>query len=158
MRTRAITVPLLLASVAAAGCGSSSNSVKTTNAAPTATTVTTAEPSRTYKVNLSGASEVPNGAAGATGVAAITVNAGKGQVCWAFHLTGVPHPAVAHIHNGAAGVAGPVFIPLGAAYTASGCQSGLPKAKIDAIVKAPAKYYVNVHNKQYPNGAVRAQL
>jgi hypothetical protein len=157
MRTRTITVPLLLAAVAAAGCGSSSNSAKTTTAATTPTTAALL-PNTTYKVNLHGSSEVPKGAPGGAGTATITVDKNRNRVCWQFHLVGVLHPAVAHIHSGAAGVAGPIFIPLGAAFTPAGCQSNLPKAEIDAIVAAPAKYYVNVHNKQHPNGAVRAQL
>ena len=65
----------------------------------------------------------------------------------------------AHIHIGAAGVAGPVVVGLTA--PTSGMSTGVAmvdKELIKAIRKNPSAYYVNVHNPAYPAGAVRGQL
>jgi hypothetical protein len=66
----------------------------------------------------------------------------------------------AHIHVGATGVAGPVVVALSAP-DASGHASGCATADHDlikAIRQNPESYYVNVHNTDYPAGAVRGQL
>ena len=161
MRTRAITVPLLVAAIGAAGCGSSSssssNSNSTSSSAP-ATTPGPPAPTRVYSVRLKGTNEVPKASAAGGGTAKITVNGAKLQICWQFHLTGIPNPSVAHIHAAPAGVSGPVFIPLGGAFAASGCTNNVPAPEVKLIEAAPAKYYVNVHNMKFPNGAARGQL
>ncbi len=143
MRTRAIVVPVLLAAVGAGGAA----------LAQGAATV----PSRTYSLKMSGSVEVPKGAPNGGGTATISIRGAKKQLCWTFHLTGVTAPNAAHIHSGGAGVAGPIVIPLGGKYKASGCTSVAP-ALLTKIEAAPKKYYVNVHNAKYPGGAVRSQL
>ena len=39
-----------------------------------------------------------------------------------------------------------------------GCTSGQDAAALQAIIDGPAGYYVNVHNADFPGGAVRGQL
>jgi hypothetical protein len=160
MRTRAIAVPILVGALAAGGCGSSSSSTVTTASTPASTSAGAGRPApdRTYRVKLSGKSETPARPLAGSGTAKITIRGAKQQVCWQFHLVGVLHPGVAHIHVGRAGSPGPIIIPLGAAYTPAGCVSAVPKPEIDLIVAAPSKYYVNVHNQKYLDGAVRGQL
>jgi hypothetical protein len=143
MRRRAIAVPVLLAGVGAGGAAVAQGAA--------------AVPSRTYTVKMSGSVEVPKGAPKGGGTATISVKGAKKQLCWAFHLTGVTGPNAAHIHSGGAGVAGPIVIPLGGKYKASGCTSVAP-ALLAKVVAAPKKYYVNVHNAKFPGGAVRSQL
>ncbi|HEU0316201.1 MAG TPA: CHRD domain-containing protein, partial [Solirubrobacteraceae bacterium] len=106
-------------------------------------------PSRTYSLKMSGSVEVPKGAPKGGGTATISIRGAQKQLCWTFHLTGVTAPLVSHIHSGGAGVAGPVVIPLGGKYKASGCTSVAP-ALLTKIEAAPKKYYVNVHNAKYP--------
>ena len=106
---------------------------------------------------LLGKNEVPKGSPTAHGIVNLTLNSGKGTVCWTFDLAGVTKPAAAHIHKGRAGVSGPVFIPLGKTYNAKGCTAA-PKKSIDAVESNPNGFYVNVHNAKYPNGVVRGQL
>ncbi len=113
---------------------------------------------------LAGANEVPAANSGDRGDVVIRLNAKTLKVCWAFSslkftsLNGASTtPTAAHIHIGAAGVPGAVFVPLGATFTRSGCTT-TTKANIDAILANPNGYYVNVHNASYPNGAMRGQL
>jgi hypothetical protein len=119
-----------------------------------------------FRANMSGAVEVPAGDPDATGFAIVRLNPAEGLVCFHIHVENVDFPtAAAHIHTGAAGVAGPVLITLvapsqnGSSSTgdAKGCVSFDP-AVIRAIMANPAGYYVNVHNKQYPAGILRGQL
>ena len=72
-------------------------------------------------------------------------------------MTKIDKPQAAHIHKGRSGVAGPVVIPLGSAYKATGCQKAA-KSLIEAIETNPNRYYVNIHNAKYPGGALRGQL
>eukprot|EP00611_Tribonema_gayanum_P022056 TRINITY_DN4363_c0_g2_i1.p1 TRINITY_DN4363_c0_g2~~TRINITY_DN4363_c0_g2_i1.p1 ORF type:complete len:858 (+),score=211.29 TRINITY_DN4363_c0_g2_i1:225-2798(+) len=68
-----------------------------------------------------------------------------------------------HIHQGAAGVDGDVYVDLFggiADLTANPLQAciTLTYAQAKALVKTPADYYVNVHTDQFPGGAIRSQL
>ena len=104
---------------------------------------------------LSGAKEVPKGAPTGKGAADFTITGSK--LCWDFTISGIGKPLVAHIHRGRAGKAGPVVVPLGAAYRQQGCTTA-PAAVAKAIIAHPSGFYVNVHTKQFPNGAIRGQL
>ena len=106
------------------------------------------------EATFSGKTEVPKAGNG-KGTADITITGAK--VCWEFKVSGIDTPLAAHIHKGGAGKAGPVVVPLGAKYTAKGCTTATA-ALAKAIAAQPAAYYVNVHTKKYPAGAVRGQL
>ena len=118
-----------------------------------------AKMSPVVSAKMTGAQETPKkGEEGASGIAVINLDLGKGKVCWQFKaLKKVVGPQVSHIHKGAKGKAGPVFIPLGGKYKAKGCTTSTKK-NIEAVESKPNAYYVNIHNKEYGNGAVRGQL
>lgn len=81
------------------------------------------------------------------------------KVCWKFtKMKGFDKPLVSHIHKGKAGVEGPVYIPLGGAFKAAGCTTAPSTSPTTPIMKNPKGFYVNVHTKKYPGGAVRGQL
>ncbi|MGZ4398340.1 MAG: CHRD domain-containing protein [Gaiellaceae bacterium] len=103
------------------------------------------------------AEAMTKGPAKAHGIVNLTLTAAKGKVCWSFDIGGVQSPTAAHIHKGVVGKEGPVVVPLGARYSAKGCTAA-PAKTLDAIEAHPNSYYVNVHNKQFPNGAIRGQL
>ena len=106
---------------------------------------------------LSGQNERPTKGAG-SGIVTLHLDAKKGTVCWDFKgVKGFAGPNAAHIHKGGAATAGPVVVPLGAAYKAKGCTKA-PSATIAAIEGHPNAYYVNVHSAKYPAGAIRGQL
>jgi hypothetical protein len=108
---------------------------------------------------MTGKSEAPmKGEEEGSGFAVIHLNAAKGTVCWAFkNVKGVVKPNAAHIHKAPKGKAGPVVVPFGATYKAKGCTKAT-KAIITAIESKPGAYYVNIHNAEYPGGAIRGQL
>jgi Cu/Zn superoxide dismutase len=117
----------------------------------------------TFKATMSGTQEKPKGEAKGTGTAVLTVKGSK--VCYVITVkkTGTVFGA-GHIHAGKKGVAGPVFINL---FTTSkklkggkltGCSKAVKPADIAKVKAAPTNYYVNIHNKEYPAGAIRGQL
>jgi hypothetical protein len=104
---------------------------------------------------LSGAEEVGGGDPDGSGFASIQLNVGQARVCWEVSFTGIGMPFAAHIHEAPAGVNGPIVVPL--APIAEGCASA-DRSLIRDIVANPAAYYVNVHNDEFPGGALRGQL
>ena len=115
---------------------------------------------RQFGALLTGAAEVP-GPGDMDGAAAVVIQtkAGSNQICViAFATNQIADPTLFHIHQGSPTVAGPVvvdFVPL--------LPSGLGCVKVDrkltrAIVKDPSGYYFNIHNADFPAGAVRGTL
>jgi len=84
-----------------------------------------------------------------------------GLICYRLHVENVTLPTVAtHIHKGAAGTNGPVVVPFtapGVDGNSSGCAMAAASL-IDDILANRSGYYVNVHTKEHPAGAIRAQL
>ena len=117
---------------------------------------------RPLTASLTGAAEVPGpGDSDGSGTATLRLNPGQGKVCFVLTATKITLPAAAaHIHTGAAGVAGDVLVglaPPDATGVSGGCVSA-PRATIKAILQAPAGYYVNVHTSDFAAGAIRGQL
>jgi hypothetical protein len=112
------------------------------------------------QTQLTGGAEVPGpGADKGMGEATLTFDSDKAQVCYMLHSMGTDTPTMAHIHKGAAGVAGGVVVPLTA--PANGKSEGCAPLAADAmadIIAHPADYYVNVHTAAFPKGAIRGQL
>jgi hypothetical protein len=108
---------------------------------------------------LKGSNESPvKGDPNGTGFVVVHLNAGKGTTCWSFKaVSGIGKPTMAHIHKGKKGASGPVVVPFGASYKASGCVK-TPKGTLARIESNPNAYYVNIHNAKYPAGALRGQL
>jgi hypothetical protein len=110
---------------------------------------------------LTGEVEVPTGDLDGTGVASVRLNADTGEVCWTYKVRDVAPIGAAHIHVGAAGVAGGVVIPLAPPDATSGVSTGCTTADpalVLAILTTPSNYYVNTHNVDFPLGALRGQL
>ncbi|MEA2826226.1 MAG: hypothetical protein QOG43_665 [Actinomycetota bacterium] len=108
---------------------------------------------------LSGAQENPPADPNGTGQVGIFLDARRGSVCFGLSVANIAPATAAHIHFAPAGSNGPVVVPLPAPTTGSsaGCVSANP-ALVQNIIDHPADYYVNVHNAEYPGGAIRGQL
>jgi hypothetical protein len=126
-------------------------------------TTISANGGRPFSTALTGAAEAPGpGDPDGSGQADFTLNQGQGQVCFEITLADITLPATgAHIHVAPEGVPGPVVVPLtppDASGSSSGCVEDVDRDLIKAIRQDPAGYYVNVHNADFPDGAVRGQL
>jgi len=120
-----------------------------------------ADGGRKFATTLTGAAEVPGpGDPDGSGTAMLELNPGTGQVCFELTVTGIAPASAAHIHVAPVGVAGPVVVPLTppTSGSSSGCVSGVNRDLIKAIIQNPEGYYVNVHNADFPAGALRGQL
>jgi hypothetical protein len=117
----------------------------------------------TLKAPLSGADEVP-GPGADPGVGAALVDISGTKLCPNLKVTMGEKPTAAHIHQGAKGAAGPVFVDLKPEFT-SGESAYESKKCVDitaeqsaALIASPEAYYLNIHSDAHPNGAVRGQL
>ncbi len=167
--TRASVLLVVLASLAV-GCGGSAT-------APTPTT----PPNPTFSAQLSPANEVPpitNAESVASGSATITFVTTKdaagaitgANVTVVATMQGFPSGStitVAHIHTGAAGVAGGVLVPLvppaGSVTLTNGAGSFTQSQSIDGptatnIINNPAGFYFNIHTALNPGGVIRGPL
>lgn len=119
-------------------------------------TLSTAAFGQSYTAILSGAAEVPGPAdTDGTGLAVITIDGTTLRYnVWTQNIS---TPNAAHIHTGVAGVSGGIFIPLDHTSLGNGVVA-ISAAQADQIRANPAGFYVNVHNADFPSGAVRGQL
>jgi CHRD domain len=96
-----------------------------------------------------------------TGIAHLLLNPEQQTICFVIIVGDIKLPATAaHIYRGAAGINGPIVVslrPPNADGLSTGCTN-VPRKVIVAIMQHSVDYYVNVHNKPYPEGAVRGQL
>jgi hypothetical protein len=108
------------------------------------------------EVKLSGAQEVPPNRSAATGMGKIVFENDR-SLTGSVTTTGMVGTA-AHIHEGAAGVNGPVVIPLtknGDTYTV---PAGIKLSDSHFASLQLGNLYINVHSATYPGGEVRGQL
>jgi hypothetical protein len=121
---------------------------------------------KVLKASLTGTAEVPGpGDPDGHGRAVIVAVGTAKKVCFALRWQRLGSATAAHIHAGRAGVAGDIVVPLFAADGLSknvrsigGCTHGVKRSLIRAIKSHPGRYYVNVHTKGFPEGAIRGQL
>lgn len=107
---------------------------------------------------LDGASETKGGDTDGSGSFSAEIDAQSGDLCYVLTVKDIATATAAHIHEGAAGVDGAPVVPI--EVTGNGgdlCVAVEPDA-LKAIVAAPEGYYVNVHNNDFPAGAIRGQL
>ena len=164
MRRRLVWFVVLIAAIGLLATGSVASAKQTTV---------------TLTARLSGAQEVPPADPDGSGKAVVEIDVEAGQVCFDIKsLSAVGTPNRGHIHEGAAGVNGPIVVPFfelrippadpGAPATdvrndelenggLQDCVPGDPTV-LARIVANPANFYVNVHNARFPGGALRCQL
>ncbi len=120
---------------------------------------------------LSGAAEIdaegnPNqGDPDGGGSADFGLDTETGVLCYSVVAFDIATPTAAHIHEGVGGENGPIVVPLVApaaiapsSYRVDGICITVDAALLAAIAENPAGYYLNVHNDEYPDGALRGQL
>lgn len=111
----------------------------------------------TLKTSLTGKQEAP-GPGDKDGKGQATIRVKGTKVCYSISWSKIAAPTDGHIHKGAKGNAGPVAVGL---FTGKAKKSGCvttSAATAKALKTSPADFYVNFHNKDFPNGAIRGQL
>ncbi len=110
------------------------------------------------RTQLLGENEVGGGDVDGTGDARISWDQ-SGKVCFDIRVKNIATATAAHIHSGGHGVNGPVVVDFNVgANGLKGCVTGASQALLNDIRTNPTQYYVNVHNADFPGGAVRGQL
>ena len=164
MRKRGLSVACVIAAVllAMAGCGDNGEEVEE-SIRDTATTVAgRVEGATRLSATLTGEAEVPTaGDPDATGTATVNLDVSKGELCYEVTVQRIDRPTGMHIHEGEAGKAGDVVVPLttptATDTTTTGCAD-VDAPLIGRMAANPDNFYVNVHTQMYPQGAVRGQL
>lgn len=138
-------------------------------------------PEEQFQATLAGANETPTpvtASGNGTAIFAVTLD-----TFFAFRLdvTAIDSPTVAHIHEGAAGVPGPIIVTLysgptrGGGYTGALGQNQLKPSQLTQLpvgygATARARFdsllvlmrtggvYVNVHSRSNPGGHMRGQV
>ena len=115
---------------------------------------------RPLTTTLSGAAEVPGpGDTDGTGTFSARLNPGQEEICYTLTVESIATATAAHIHRGAEGESGPPVVTLEA--PADGSTDTCVSARrdlVNEIIQDPAAFYVNVHNADFPSGAIRGQL
>ena len=114
----------------------------------------------TFHADLTGAAEVPGpGDPDGRGSAEVHIADPLDRVCYEINVNNLIDVTAAHIHRGAAGVAGPPVITLQAPTDghSEACED-IDGSLADEIEANPGAFYVNVHTREHPDGAVRGQL
>jgi hypothetical protein len=126
------------------------------------TSAARAPASKPLITSMNGAVEVPKGDLDGAGAASV-VFVSPTKLCYTLNVMGIDKPVAAHIHKGAAGVAGDVVVAFtklpatGNGGTAGACVTA--QASVITAIKAnPKGFYVNVHTAKFPGGALRGQL
>ena len=97
---------------------------------------------------------------GGSGTAHVTLITSEDRLCYSLEASDIEPATKAHIHQGTAEERGPTVVELDPPpedRTSSGCTDVSP-ALLRNLLEKPQSYYVDVHNKEFPHGAIRGQL
>jgi hypothetical protein len=108
---------------------------------------------------LSGAAEVPGpGDPDGYGTASLGVRKPDELLCFKIQVHNIGAVTAAHVHQGTSDVSGPVVINLDVATNGLNACITADKTVVKAVFAHPEQYYINVHNAEFPAGALRGQL
>lgn len=103
----------------------------------------------------------PPGDPSGTGQTRFIFYPNKNKICYTIQVSGIGGATSAHLHQARAGQNGPVRLGLDPpkdGTSAHECIRGLGKRFVKKISGNPTGYYVDVHNDEFPGGALRGQL
>jgi CHRD domain len=158
------TAPAALAqydygSESGSGTESASNAESNNNSESNASTDSSSKSDwKVLSATLTGEAEKPK-AGDTDGTGRAVVKLKDDQVCFELSWSNIAAANLGHIHRGTKDVAGPPVVNFFTKAPAKrkGCVTA-DKALVARIAANPAGYYVNIHNKDFPAGAIRGQL
>ena len=101
-----------------------------------------------------------HGDKGGSGTAHVALITSEDRLCYSLEASDIEPATKAHIHEGTAEESGPAVVKLDPPPedgTSSGCTDVDP-ALLRNLLEKPQNYYVDIHNKEFPHGAIRGQL
>jgi CHRD domain len=106
-----------------------------------------------------GANEFP-GPGDADGLGMVVLSGSDTAVNYTALEQNIAAPDASHIHRGAPGVEGPVVVTLATSYPGDRATGSVTasQALLEEIVGNPSGFYFNIHNADFPNGAIRGPL
>ena len=98
----------------------------------------------------------PSGDPDGSGEATFRLRPAKRKVCATVEWANIETPLAAHIHRRATGA---VVVDLSGSVTGGkNCAQAVPRKLIRRIAAHPGRFYFNVHNEPYPDGAIQGRL
>ena len=116
--------------------------------------------SDTYNATLTGSNVVGGGDPDGYARAEVSISDAFDQICYEVKdVRNIGTVTAAHIHAGRAGTNGPPVFTLVKSNEGEwqGCRDGAEWTE-NRLQGNPSDFYVNLHNADYPNGAIRGQL
>lgn len=111
------------------------------------------------QAGLNGQRERPmRGDQDGSGFARVTIDTATGEICYELTVRNIAPATAAHIHQADRNSSGGVVQGLQAPTNGSSSGCVVNAAAAAAVAADPSAYYVNVHNADFPAGAVRGQL
>src|SRR5215212_7961276 len=95
-----------------------------------------------------------------SGTAHVALIISEDRLCYSLEASDIKPATKAHIHEGTAKEAGPTVVKLDPPpedRSSSGCTD-VNGALLRDLLQKPQNYYIDVHNEEFPRGAIRGQL
>ncbi|MGH3870968.1 MAG: CHRD domain-containing protein [Pseudonocardiaceae bacterium] len=119
---------------------------------------------RHFSLRLTGQDSVPRGDPDGQGSARLDLDPRQGTACYEISWTKLDGRVTAfHLHAGRRGSDGPHWIDFfngknfAGEQTVKDCVRDTPE-RIEAVIKEPSAYYLQVHSTAFESGAIRGQL
>jgi len=114
-------------------------------------------------VALDGVQQVPAVMTAGTGTGRIVVDTITRRITGSVNFRGLSSATNAgHIHRAAAGVSGPIIIPLAGGLGVTSGRMTIPAGRILTAAQLRAlrtnRLYINIHTGNFPNGEIRGQI
>ena len=122
------------------------------------------EGARSFSVKLTGRDSVPPADRDGQGSARLDLDPQKGTACYEIAWEKLDGRVTAfHLHAGQRGRNGPHWIDFFNGQNFAGQQKlkdcvGSTRERIEAVIKNPSAYYLQVHSTAFEDGAIRGQL
>jgi len=108
-----------------------------------------------FQVNLNGGQQVGGGDVDGSGIGSLFIDDVALTIDWSFEVINIVMPLTgAHIHAAPAGSNGSILVDFDSQLVGT----GLFDADLAAVLANPTNFYVNLHNSEFPGGAIRGQL